>query len=108
MKDFFENKCEIVTDLLPLFADHCCSEKTALLVRAHLDRCPGCRAYLNGIKTTPKNVYIPEEHGIPDSSPDYAKLITKLRHKKTVKTVVLSALLATSVIINISYLLGND
>ena len=108
MKDFFKNKCEIVTDLLPLFADHCCSEKTALLLRIHLDSCPKCRAYLNGIKTTPKNIYIPEEHDIPDSSPDYAKLITKLRHRKTVKTIVLSALLATSVAINIAELLKND
>ncbi len=108
MKDFFENKCEIATDLLPLFADHCCSEKTAFLLRAHLDRCPNCRAYLNSIKTTPKNVYGPEEHDIPDSSPDYAKLISKIRFKKTVKTVVLSSLLAASIAANISLLLKND
>lgn len=108
MKDFFKNKCEIVTDLLPLFADHCCSEKTALMIKLHLDGCQKCRSYLNGIKTTPKNVYINDEHDIPDCSPDYAKVITKLRHRKTVKAVVLTTLLATSIAINIANLLKND
>ena len=108
MKDFFKNKCEIVTDLLPLFADHCCSAKTSLMIKTHLDACPNCRAYLNSIKTTKKNVYTHDEHDIPDCSPDYAKVITKLRHKKTVKTLVLSTLLATSVAINIVNLFKND
>ena len=108
MKDFFKDKCEIVTDLLPLFADHCCSDKTSLMIKTHLDGCHNCRAYLNSIKTTPKNVYTHNKHDIPDSSPDYAKVITKLRHRKTVKTVVLTTLLATSVAINIANLLKND
>ncbi len=108
MKDFFENKCEIVTDLLPLFADHCCSEKTALMIKSHLDGCEKCRAYLNSIKTTPKNVYTHSDNDIPDCSPDYAKVITKLRQRKTVKTVILTTLLATSIAINIAMLLKND
>lgn len=35
-------QCEIVKDLLPLYADEVCSESSAELVKEHLKNCPDC------------------------------------------------------------------
>lgn len=35
--------CHVIQDLLPLYADGCCSEESAQLVRAHLETCENCR-----------------------------------------------------------------
>lgn len=35
--------CDVVKDLIPLYVDTCCSEKSAALVAAHLKSCPQCR-----------------------------------------------------------------
>ncbi len=35
--------CDIIQDLLPLYADQCCSEESRRLVEAHLRTCPACR-----------------------------------------------------------------
>jgi len=38
-------KCEVVRDLLPLYADGCCSEESRRLVEEHMKQCPDCEAY---------------------------------------------------------------
>ena len=38
--------CEIVQDLLPLYADDACSEESRQAVEEHLEQCPDCRGYL--------------------------------------------------------------
>lgn len=38
-------KCDIVTDLAPLYHDKEASEASRKLVREHLRECPECRAY---------------------------------------------------------------
>lgn len=38
--------CEIILDLLPLYADDCCSDESRRLVEHHLASCEGCRTAL--------------------------------------------------------------
>ena len=44
--------CEVVRDLLPLYADDACSEKSRELVEAHLQACPDCGELLRKLKDT--------------------------------------------------------
>ena len=44
--------CDVIRDLLPLYADEACSEKRRALVNAHLLDCADCRAMLEKIKET--------------------------------------------------------
>ncbi len=41
-----KNECEIVMDLLPLYAENIASEASADFVRRHIENCPACRAEL--------------------------------------------------------------
>ena len=36
-------KCSVVTDLIPLYVDDCCSEESSKLVQEHLESCESCR-----------------------------------------------------------------
>lgn len=36
-------KCNIVKDLMPLYAEGLCSEETAEEIREHLEACPECK-----------------------------------------------------------------
>lgn len=42
--------CRIIQDLLPLYADGCCSEETARAVEAHLQTCADCRDMLHQMR----------------------------------------------------------
>ena len=42
--------CEVIRDLLPLYADEVCSEKSRSLVDEHLAACPECEAILRELK----------------------------------------------------------
>ncbi len=44
--------CDMIRDLLPLYADDACSEKSRSLVNEHLLDCAECRAVLQRIKET--------------------------------------------------------
>ncbi len=44
--------CEVIRDLLPLYADAACSGKSRELVEEHLEECPDCRALLGELKET--------------------------------------------------------
>ena len=35
--------CDVIRDLLPLYADRACSEKSRKMVEEHLEECPDCR-----------------------------------------------------------------
>ena len=94
MKDFFENNCEIVSDLLPLYADRCCSEKTAASVRHHLSVCKQCKKTYNNMKKIRSSIHTTD---IPDSLPDFSKLSSRLRHHRLIKTTFVSLALITAV-----------
>ena len=44
--------CEVVRDLLPLYADDACSEKSRSLVEEHLRECPECAGLLDRLRNT--------------------------------------------------------
>ncbi|MBR3174913.1 MAG: zf-HC2 domain-containing protein, partial [Oscillospiraceae bacterium] len=35
--------CDVIRDLLPLYADKACSERSREMVEGHLEECPDCR-----------------------------------------------------------------
>ena len=39
--------CNVINDLLPLYADECCSDETKALVESHTDSCLRCKARLD-------------------------------------------------------------
>lgn len=45
--------CEIIEDLLPLYADNVCSEQSRQAVEAHLRECSACRALMEGTQAIP-------------------------------------------------------
>lgn len=44
--------CDVIRDLLPLYADDACSEKSRAMVETHLLECPACRELLGRIRET--------------------------------------------------------
>ena len=45
-------ECEVVRDILPLYADEVCSETSRELVEEHLQECAACREMLNQLRET--------------------------------------------------------
>jgi len=46
-----KNSCEIVKDLLPLYHDDVCSNKSRSMVEEHLLECDACKKYLNSMNS---------------------------------------------------------
>lgn len=46
-----KRECSIVRDVLPLYFENMVSEDTAAFVKEHLERCPGCAAELEQLKS---------------------------------------------------------
>ena len=44
--------CEVIRDLLPLYADDACSDKSRMMVDEHLEECSACREQLERIRKT--------------------------------------------------------
>ena len=44
--------CDVIRDLLPLYADDACSEKSRAMVETHLLECPACNELLGRIRET--------------------------------------------------------
>ena len=44
-------ECEVIRDLLPLYADDVCSETSRGLIEEHLQECPECSAVLEKLRT---------------------------------------------------------
>lgn len=53
--------CEIIEDLLPLYADNICSEQSKRAVEAHLRECGACRALIEGAQAIPVPHIEPEQ-----------------------------------------------
>ena len=45
-----KTECDVIRDLLPLYADDACSEHSRALVEEHLDECPSCSEMLQRLK----------------------------------------------------------
>ncbi|MBO7422245.1 MAG: zf-HC2 domain-containing protein, partial [Oscillospiraceae bacterium] len=44
--------CDVICDLLPLYTDEACSEKSRNLVKEHLQECPTCQEVLRRLQQT--------------------------------------------------------
>lgn len=53
--------CEIIEDLLPLYADNVCSEQSRQAVETHLRECSACRALMEATQTVPFPHIEPEQ-----------------------------------------------
>lgn len=70
--------CEIIRDLLPLYADELTSERSNEVIHAHLDICPECRAELARMRSA---ISVPKEEQAQNI--DYKKALKhQLRHMK--------------------------
>ena len=48
--------CEIVSDLIPLYIDGCCSEASALAVEEHIQTCDHCKRLLEGMRSPVESI----------------------------------------------------
>jgi predicted anti-sigma-YlaC factor YlaD len=50
--------CEVIMDLIPMYADKSASEETRILVENHIKECPSCKSFLKSCnKTESKSVF---------------------------------------------------
>lgn len=85
-----EISCNVIKDILPLYAEDMACEETKGLVEAHLCSCEGCRNVLAELKTQP------EESGIEMSAG--MKRVSDWIRKTKIWTVATAVLLIVSVI----------
>ena len=45
--------CEIISDLIPLYIDNCCSKESTKVVEEHLKICPECKKLFDDMNTPP-------------------------------------------------------
>lgn len=66
--------CDIIRDLLPLYKDRVCSEKSMDLVEEHLPECEDCRKYLEAMgEELP-----PVQDVLPSDARDFKKIASRL------------------------------
>lgn len=83
--------CEIIKDLLPLYADNVCSEKSAKIVDEHLNECSKCSEELRKIKECP---IVPEvDEDMKKAVKNAGKRIKKDKKKTVIETVALVLIL---------------
>ena len=79
--------CEIIKDLLPLYADNVCSEKSAKIVEEHLNDCSECSEELRKIRECP---VVPEvDEDMKKAVKNAGKRIKKGKKKTIIETVAL-------------------
>lgn len=93
--------CEIIRDLLPLYAEDIASKETCLMVEKHMESCPSCRKELEEMKTkTVEN--LPMDR---DARPLKKLKNTLFKNKlKTIAFTVIITLLVTITAITIANL----
>jgi len=80
------NNCNIIKDLLTVYAIGECSEDTSALVKEHLNHCEGCRAQLDAFSSVPEITPIDEKK----SFSDFSRKIKIRSLKKTIITTVIA------------------
>jgi len=83
--------CEVIKDLLPLYADNICSEKSAKIVEDHLNDCSECSEDLRKIKECPTVPAVDED--LKKAVKNAGKRIKKRNRKTVIETVALVLIL---------------
>lgn len=92
--------CTIIQDLLPLYADGCCSEETRRLVDAHLHSCAACRDLLRQMQG---------ELPAPEAAPaERERAQTMKSGMKKIRRRWLASLLAVVVLMGIGKITWNQ
>ena len=84
--------CEVIRDLLPLYHDEVCSEKSRELVEEHLKECEDCRKALDEIK---KEISVPNASR-KDAGEAWKHLVKNLWIRKVVSIVLAVLLIVTA------------
>ena len=83
--------CEIIKDLLPLYADNVCSEKSVKIVEEHLNDCSECSEELRKIRECP---VVPEvDEDMKKAVKNAGERIKKGKKKTVIETVALVLIL---------------
>lgn len=83
--------CDVIRDLLPLYADNVCSEKTTECVEEHLKYCSECSEELRKIKECP---IVPEvDEDLQKAVKNAGKRIKKGKKKTVIETIALVLIL---------------
>lgn len=95
------NKCDMIKDLLPLYADDVCSEESRKAVEEHINSCPDCKAELEKLR---KNVSVsPQKNG------EVLKRIKRrLRIEKLVVGIISALVLLAGILGTLEYLINTD
>ncbi len=81
------NECNVVRDLLPIYADRATTEDSDKFVKRHLLECEQCSLYYKSV--TKKNLKAVSSSELPLSN--YEMLAKKLNKRKKVKQVAFTA-----------------
>lgn len=87
--------CDIIQDLLPLYSDGVCSNKSKELVENHLRTCEACRKLLNTTEDTYSNCVL---HPNDQKMAEAASIGWKKAKKRYLLTVTTAILIAMAVI----------
>lgn len=90
--------CEIIQDLLPLYIDNICSEKSKELINIHICSCDECLRDLNIMR---ESMFLIEPHTNSDNNSeiDILKKIKSSLLKKNIKLVAISCIFITIVFV---------
>ena len=93
--------CDMIKDLLPLYADDVCSEESRKAVEEHINSCPDCKAELEKLR---KSVTVS-----PQKDADVLKRIKKrLRIEKLVVGLISVFAICGALLIGLVYLINSD
>ena len=87
--------CNVIDDLLPLYADGACSNESRALIEAHLESCPACRDKLRRMQSA--QLDLPEQDIHTPQVAAYAKKV-KRRRARAAAIAVFCALLAAALL----------
>ncbi|MCR5229370.1 MAG: zf-HC2 domain-containing protein [Solobacterium sp.] len=88
-------ECEIIRDLLPLYAEGMTSEASNEFIEEHLKNCPECTELLKDMREVPQPEPLKEESELP------LKVLSKTYRRKNRSLAVLIASIAASVLISL-------
>ncbi len=83
--------CDVIKDLLPLYADNICSEKSTECVKEHLKECAECSEELRKIKECPAVPTVDED--LEKAVKNAGKRIKKGKKKTVIETIALVLIL---------------
>lgn len=96
------NECNIIRDILPLYAENMVSADTSAFVDEHLEKCPKCQVELNKLKSPSVFDPISTDIQINDAAP--IKTIKKKWVKRNRLMISITALITALVVLFIVFL----